>query len=246
MTTRMTRRTLLGAGLAIPLAAGCGSGGAGAGGGGRGALTLTLNLQAARAATQPARSRTAGGFIPLGTKAVSVSVTDSAGALLAPTQLVTAPFTQQNQTPPIINVTFPNLPAGGVTVQASAFPDAAGQQPPIAAGSGSTTVPSGGTANLVVPVQLTLETLTVNPMQVGIAPGGGMANVTAQALDAQGRPLQYPLTWLSEDPGIASVSFNPANPTSATVNGVSEGSTNVTVIEPNSGTLASVTVFVGG
>src|SRR5437867_1938404 len=100
MDQMVTRRGLLCAGLALPFFTGCGSGsgtpaaggGANTTGGTRGTLTLTLNIPPARATGKPAKSRAFGGFIPLGTRAVQVSVKDSpTGNLLAPSQLITAP-----------------------------------------------------------------------------------------------------------------------------------------------------------
>jgi len=258
MDQKVTRRTLLGAGLALPLIAGCGSGSGTTGGTNnttdsmRGTLSLTLNVPASRSAGKAAaKTRASGGFIPLGTHAIRVTVTDTAtGASLAAPQVITDPFVQQTTAPTIINVSFANLPVGSVTVQAIAFPDALGQQTAIATGTGSAQINAGATVNVIIPLQLTLAKLSVTPISVDVTPGttiptGSSAPVTAMALDSANKPLLYPLTWLSQNPGIADVTFDPANPTAAIVHGIVDGQTVVTVIEPNSGMTASVDVFVG-
>jgi len=248
-----TRRTLLCAGLTLPLFAGCGGGSGTAAsnvaGGTRGTVTLTLNMPPSRTPRTAAKTRAAGDFIPLGTRAVQVAITDATtGAAVAPSQLITAPFANTTS-PTIVTARFANVPVGSIRVQVTAFPDAAGQQTPLANGSATGQVNAGATTSLLVPLTLTLAKLSTSPDTVIVDPtvtsSNHTATITASALDGSNRTLNLPVYWLSMDPGVAQVTFDPANPTVATITGVSFGSATVVLVEPNSGMSATVDVTSG-
>jgi hypothetical protein len=254
MKNRLTRRGLLFAWLAAPLLGGCGGGsgppalGSSADGGGRGTLALTMNFQASRAAKPRAGTRAFGGFIPIGTRAVVVAVTNSTtGAALAPSQLIAAPLSGPGAIPTVVPVEFTGLPVGPVTVTATAYPDAAVQGVPIATGMASGHIVASSKTNLSVTFTLTLSKLTASPASVTVDPftTGAIhtAQVTATVADASGRALVLPIYWLSQDPGVAQVTFDPDSPGTATITAVAEGRTVVTLVEPNSGMTAAVAVL---
>lgn len=251
MDPKLSRRGLLAAGLALPLFAGCGSGSTGAGGtenaanGTRGTLNLTLNIPPARTAGTPAKSRAFGGYIPLGTQSVMVTVkTGATGTVLATALRVTDQSVGTNTSQGFLVLGFSDLPVGQVFVQAQALPDREGKLPPLATAEATTQITAGTTTNITMPLALTLTTFTVSPPVVTISPVQTAQNhtaiLTATVRDAMNRDLQLPVYWVSENPGVAQVAFDPNNPTTATITGVSAGTTNVTVVEPNSGMTASV------
>ena len=258
MDRNVTRRRLLYAGLALPLFGGCG-GGAGtvpAGGGtdatntARGTLALTMNFQASRAAGTPARTRDFNGFIPIGTRAVLVQVLDpNSGAEIAPSQLVAAPLSRAGLAPTVVSVQFASVRQGPVRVKATAYPDVAGKTNPVAVGTAAGQIAAGATTNLSVKFSLTLAKLSVTPVNIAVsdiaAQQNNSATVTAVVVDSANRALQMPIYWLSRDPGIAQVSFDTSNPNVAAIIGVAFGTTVVTVVEPNSGMTATVSVDSG-
>jgi hypothetical protein len=254
MNQKLTRRSLLCAGLALPLFAGCGGGSgessAGVLGGGnatRGTLSLSLSFSPTRAPKTLLRARAFGGNIPIGTHAVSVTVTNtSTGAKVADPKLITAPLSRPGPIPTTVHVDFANIPVGPVTVKAVAYPDQAGRGTPLATGSTTGQITAGATTNVLVPFTLTLVMLKASPTTVPVSSFAGTpshtAQVTASVLDGSDKPLQLPIYWLSQDPGIAQVAFDPNNPGTATITGVALGNTIVTLVEPNSGMTATVQV----
>lgn len=250
MNSKLTRRALLGAGLALPLLGGCGGGAGGSNNAAsnltRGTLALTLTFPNSRAAKPSKPTRVFGGNLPVGARSVQVSVTDPAtGAALAPAKLITAPVSA-NSLPGMTTVQFTSLPVGAVLVKAIVFPDAAAKQNPIATGSATGQIVASTTTTVNVTFTLTLAHFIVSKTRVDVSPSvtDQTHSVTVDAIvqDASSRALLYPIYWLSSDPGIAQVTFDPADPTVATISGVQEGTTVVTLVEPNSGMTATVDV----
>jgi hypothetical protein len=175
-----------------------------------------------------------------------VSVVDAAsgGAVVAP-KLVPAPSDAGSLSPTTVNVQFSAIPVGSVMVKAVAYPDPAAKGNPLATGSASAQVTAGTVASATLVFALTVTTLTAAPTSIHIGPAAGSTNslpVMATVTDASNHALQLPIYWLSRDPDIAQVSFDPNAPTTATVTAVGLGSTIVTVVEPNSGLTATITV----
>ena len=234
------------AGLSLALTGGCGGGGGAAvttADRSSGTLTLALTFPASgrSAKLKPtgksaAHTRAYAGNIPLGTQLVKLVVTDTLTHAVLASKDVKGP-TSTGQLPVLVNVTIPAIPAGTVTVTATAYPDAAAAKFPIAVGSVTGIVQPLATTNLTVLMALKISTLTLSPTSATITTFTGSNTVTlqARAQDASENTLVVPLIWTTSDPGVASLSTNPTDPTQVTITGVAPGTSTITVNEPNSG-----------
>lgn len=226
--------------LVLPILSGCGGGTASTAGSGR----LTLSLALPETPRSP-RTRVFGGHVPLGTRSIRVRLIDPAGGgNLAPVRLVTPPPTGAPPAP--INITYNNIRLGNVRVEAEVFPDTDGEDHVIATGTGNGQVVANTTNTVTVPFTLTLNRLQPSTTTVNVSPVSGQSNhtvnVSITAFDSQNRDLLYPFQWLSNDPGIAQVTVNTSDPTSATIRGVTHGTTMVIIYEPNSGMTTPIVV----
>jgi len=224
---------------------GSGPSGPGAAPVGAGSLALTVQFPpASRSASWSSGRQQPITGIPEGAAAVRVEILDPAtNSSLAASQLVTAPAIGAST-----SVQFTGIRAGPVLVRVSAYPDAAAVQPPIGLGTATATVQANQTTNVTVPVLSTAASITVSPSPVTIGPAGSAnatATLTATVMDSQNNTLAgYPLVWSSGNTMVATVSPNPSNPNTATVQGVQTGTATIQVRERNSGLTANVTVTV--
>jgi hypothetical protein len=239
-------------GLGIALNGGCGGSGSGSASAltdaTRGALTLKVTFPPTRAVTAKQKTRAFAGNIPLGSRSIQVTLTNpTTGLQAAPPRLVAAPTTTSGTLPAQITIQYALLPPGPIRADATVFPDSTGEEHPLATGSVSGQILPQSTTRLTVNFTLTLAHFSVAPVRVILTPipgPGHTTTLTASATDESDRLLRYPLFWLSRDPGIANVTFDPNSPETATVTGVAEGATVITVVEPNSGMTATVDVTV--
>ncbi|HLJ57506.1 MAG TPA: hypothetical protein VKT77_20885 [Chthonomonadaceae bacterium] len=256
----LTRRALIGAALAAPLLAGCGGGMATA----RGAVAISLrfasipaNLKAisGKSVRKANRTNTKGrrltfsrvayaGNIPVGSRAVTVNIVNPAtGASLAPQRIVTAPVDATGVIKPLVTVEFAALPAGPIRVVVAAFPSEDATGFPLATGSVSGTVPAGQTTTLNALMILTITKLSISPVSVLLSANDESQQIVATAVNAAGQVLDLPLLYISSDPDIADVDENSADPRRAIIAiGNAHGTTQVTVVEPNSELTAVVRV----
>jgi hypothetical protein len=247
-------------GLVVLLSAGCGGGGGTANvtasnsDRSNGALTLNLTFPAYnRAAKTPktlsAHTRGFAGNIPIGTQLVKLTVTNTTTNTLLASRSVNAPIVNGGL-PSLVTINFAAIPAGPVTVTATAFPDLAGQLNAIATGSVSGTVQPLATTDLTVSMGLTLSSLTINPPSADlIAPptsAQGSVVLNAVVVNAANKPLVLPIQWTTSDPGVASLTVSPSNPAQVTINSVAVGTSTITVYEPNSGLTATSIITVNG
>ena len=184
--------------------------------------------------------------IPQGTKSIRLTLRNLLTGIDVDSRLLAVNQTGSSNAP-ILTTSFPTLPAGTFQAIAVAYPDDAGAENAIATGAITTQVIAGQTASLNVPLALTLDKLSVSPATLALSPYSNQvrtASVVASLVDKQGMGLKYPLTWFSSHPEVATVTVSASNPATVVVTGVSEGTTTVTAIEPNSGKSSSVQVTV--
>ena len=243
--------------LCLAMLAGCSSGG----GTGQpvaavdksaGTVELKLTFPAlGRIASVPktpgAKTRAFGGNIPLGTKVVKLVVTNTAtGAIVASRDVAGPTVATTGNLPSLVTVNFPAIPAGSYKVDATAFPDSRATLHAIATGSATATVQPLVTTNVIVPMSLTLSSLTIDKptalIYTDIAPRTVV--LTAIAVNATGGDLVLPLYWTTSDPGVASLSVSTTDPAQVTITGVANGTSTITVYEPNSETVATSVITV--
>jgi len=256
------RNTLIGSacGLVVLLSAGCGGGGGTASvptsstDRSNGTLALKLTFPAYnRAAKTPktvsAQTRSFAGNIPIGTQLVKLTVTNTTNNTLLASRSVNAPIVNGGL-PSLVTINFAAIPAGPVTVTATAFPDSAGQLNAIATGSAAGTVQPLTTTDLTVSMALTLSSVTINPPSADlIAPpssSGTSVVLNAVVVDAANKPLVLPIQWTTSDPGVATLTISSSNPAQVTINAVAPGTSTITVYEPNSGLTATSLITVSG
>ena len=221
----------------------------------RGSLQFRLVFPTAkRSANSSARTRGPDGFdgsIPLGSHSVKITVTNAAtGALVTPARIVNDSARPDGVTGTII-VGFPLLPVGPVKIDITAHPDRTASGNPLATGTGTATIAANDTAIAAILMQLTIKTFTVSPPRQTLSARqqpfqSGM--VDAQALDAQGRPLLYPIEYSIDNPGVAQITAVSADFMHATITPLQTPETQVTVLvtatEPNSGMTGTVRVVI--
>lgn len=193
------------------------------------------------------------GEIPVGSHAVTIKLTDPAsGDLLAPVRTVTSATRPDGVTGTIV-VGFPLLRVGPVKVDVLAYPDPGAASNPLATGSTITEITANATAQSSVQMVLTFSKLVVTPRsqtlrrQQQTDPPTGM--VDAQALDAQGKPLLYPLEYVSSNPTLVQITSVSDDFMHAMLTQTQfvEGTITIqiTVMEPNSGATDTVDVTTG-
>ena len=216
--------------------------------------TATRGATAAKAANQVSKPRGRApydGSIPLGSHSVKITVTNATtGALLVPARIVS-----DNERPDgvtgTIAVGFPLVPVGSAKVDVAAFPALDGTGAALANGTTMVVVTTNTITTATVLLNLTLDTLVVTPktQQLHTLNGSGSVIVDAQALDAQGNPLLYPLQYSSDTPTLADITNISPDFMHATISSSASLSTptpvTITVTEPNSGTTATAQVIVG-
>lgn len=214
----------------------------------RGTLQLVFQFPASLSVSSKKTSRAFSGIIPLGTRSILVTLIDPLTKAQIDQRLVTSPVDSTGALPPAVTVVFNSLPAGPIHVDAVAHPDAKGSQNPIGIGSADGQIFTSGFTNLNVTFALTFKSLQVTPDILSLTPLTTAANHSgaahANVLDTADRPINLPVYWLSTDPTIATVSFDPNNPNAATITGIAEGMTTVIGVEPNSGITGTVHVLV--
>jgi len=265
-----------GAGLIAALIAatalvGCGSGdgrpltsstagGTQAGDSAHGSLQFRLVFPKSKRSVTPAKPGARGvipggfydGSIPFGSHSVKISVTNpTTGALLAPARVVND-ATRPDGVTGTIAVGFGLLPVGLVNIAITAHPDLEATGNPLATGTGTATIVANDTAFADMLLTLTLKNLSVTPptqtLHTLMMPfPSGM--VDAQAQDAQGKPILYPLEYSTDNTGVLEVTEVSADFMHATVTPkiFVEGQgipVTVTVTEPNSGATEQVQVIV--
>ncbi len=183
--------------------------------------------------------------IPQGTKSVLLTVRNTLTGAVVDSRLL--PVATVGGVASSLSASYPALPNGTFQATAVAYSDSAGTDNPIASGAITTQVTAGKVTTLDVPLALTLSKVAVNATVLSVSPYTNqthVATVTASLTDSQNRPLKYPVTWSSSHPEIATVTFDPNSPYVAAVTGISEGTSTVTLVEPNSGMTSVVTVNV--
>ncbi len=183
--------------------------------------------------------------IPQGTKSVLLTVRNTLTGAVVDSKLL--PVASVSGVASSLSAKFPALPTGTFQTTAVAFSDSAGTDNPIASGAITTQITVGKVTTLDVPLALTLSKVAVNTTVLNVSPYTNQthtATVTATLTDSQNRSLKYPVTWNSSHPEIATVAFDPNSPYVATVTGIAEGTSTVTLVEPNSGMTSVVAVTV--
>ena len=170
-------------------------------------------------------------------------------ALLAPVRLV-SDQERPNGVVGTITVGFPLLPVGSAKVDVTAFPAVDGTGNALANGTSTAAIAANTVATANVLMVLTFNSLVVGPKTQPLHTlGSGTAVVDAQALDAQGNPLLYPLQYSSNQPQIADITNVTADFKHATVTSKRQFETpipvTITVTEPNSGSTGTAQVIVG-
>ncbi len=250
--------------VVVSALAGCGGGSGGAAPGGtqsfdttRGALEFRITFPAVNRGVKPTPAKTRGGSpfdgsVPLGSHSVRITVVDNAGNMLAPARIVSDTQRPSGVSGPI-TVGFPLLPQGPAKVEVIAFPtlDATGTE--LARGAATASIVANTTASTTVLLQLAFNRFIVTPksqvldtLGTGPPPTG---IVNAQAVDAQGNPLLYPLQYTSDQPQIANVTSVTPDFMHATVTAFVRIQTptpvTITITELNSGATDTATVIVG-
>ncbi len=224
------------------------------------AATKTQTRAAAKAHTKATGTGTnpATG-IPVGSATLKVTLTDpTTGAQLAAPRLVNGPLTS-GTLPSMVTINFPLVPVGPVRVSAQAYPDTNAAQNPLATGQADGTVAPLTTTTINVPLTVTAATVRALPTSISLllpppsmplSDGTGgtttppTATITGSVLNSANQPVLFPLVYISNDPMIARVNYNPQNSGTATVTGLLPGNTTITVVEVNSGLMATVPVTV--
>ena len=177
-------------------------------------------------------------LIPLESRSIVAVVTS--GSQTLGTQLIVG----QDGAPGPSTVTFTGLPAGTVTLTASAYPTQQGTGVAQATGSQYATIVSGQNTNVSVTMASTIDHVTLTPANPLIEVGG-FAHLTMNAFDASGNMVLAALTadFESANTEVATVAVG-GNP--ASIKGISNGTSVITVTERESGKTASTTVTVAG
>jgi hypothetical protein len=224
----------------------------------RGSLEFHVVFPAKRSvakAPAPTRANGPGGYdgsIPLGSNSVKISVSDpTTGTLLLPARVVSR-SDRPNGVNGTITVGFALLPVGPIKVDVAAYPsrDATGNA--LAIGTTTAQIVANATMPATVLMALTVTKLVVGPpsQTIHTQTTGGPTSVTidGQAQDAQGNALVYPLTYSSDNTGIADVTAVSADFMHATVTGQQTPevpmTVTITVMEPNSGLTGTANVIV--
>jgi protocatechuate 3,4-dioxygenase beta subunit len=210
------------AGVTGGVLAGCGNG-SNTGGPGRATLVITW----------PSSSSRASRLIPL--DASSIVVSFSQNSTIASTQTVARPTTTTTST-----LTFSSLPAGILTLQATAYPTTDGTGVAQATATTSVTIVASHNTAVSLTMASTIDHLNLTPSSPSVAVGS-TAQLTMTAVDASGSIVltsASTVTWTSLSTGIATVS------TTGLVTGVAIGTAQITVTESESGKTATVTVTV--
>jgi hypothetical protein len=191
------------------------------------------------------------GSIPFGSHSVKIVLTDPAtGASLAPARIVND-TDRPDGVHPGIAVGFPLLRVGPVKVDVTSHPDLAATGSPLGTGTVTTQIAANSVATASVQMALTISKLVISPPRQRLDTSQGLSSgtVTGQALDAQGKPLLYPLQYSSDNPGIADITSVSPDFMTATVTAEQtpegQATVTVTVTEPNSGLQATAQVVVG-
>ena len=183
--------------------------------------------------------------IPQGTKSVLLTVRNTLTGAVVDSRLL--PVASVGGVASSLSANYPALPTGTFQATAVAYSDSAGTENPIASGAITTQVTVGKVTTLDVPLALTLSKVAINLKEISVSPYTNqthVATVTASLTDSQNRSLKYPVTWNSSHPEIATVTFDQNSPYVATITGIAEGTSTVTLVEPNSGMTSVVTVTV--
>ena len=207
------------------LLAGCGGNGsafvASPGSGGQGRATLTI--------VWPAPTR----LIPAAANSIAIVVRQ--GASTVASQILARPALGGTST-----VNFPVLPAGTLSVAATAYPNADGTGVAQAAATLPLIILAGQNTGFSLTMGSTIDHLDMTAVQnsVGV---GQMLPIAATAKDASGAVVLLSpakLTWQSYATGIATVDAN------GLVTGVAQGSADISVTDTESGKTARTTLSV--
>jgi outer membrane protein assembly factor BamB len=199
--------------------AGCGGGGTPGG--------LATSGRASFTVTWPSRSR----LVPKSSNSISIVLQQ--GAVQVAGELITRPENGGTST-----VTLRDLPLGGLSARATAFPNADGSGVPQATAVVPIVIQANQTTPIVLSMASTIDHLApISPM-VSITTGLS-TQLSATALDASGGVvLTSPLSWEAPNPSIASIDAL------GILTANSAGSTNVTVTETESGKSITIPVLV--
>lgn len=139
-------------------------------------------------------------------------------------------------------VTFDNLPAGPVTLTATAYPTRDGSGVAQATGSQSVPIVSGQTATVTVTMASTIDHVTLTPANPSITVGPFLS-LRLNAFDAAGNMVIVPFTaqFVSSNTNVIREAAG-GNP--AAFQGLAAGTAVITATETDSGKSASTTVTV--
>jgi hypothetical protein len=206
--------------LGLLIMSGCGGGG-GNNASGTGAASLSI--------TWPTRSR----LIPAASNSIRIIFTQN-GTILA-NQLVPRPATGGTS-----SITVNNLKVGALIMAATAYPNADGTGVAQATGTSTINIADNQTTSVTLTMNSTIDHLEVTPSPLNVVAGSNV-QVVATAKDASGAVV---LT----TPG--KFTFNSATTSAATIDtngllhGVSQGSSQITVVETESSKQIAVTANV--
>ncbi|MCW3096233.1 MAG: hypothetical protein JWL77_1851 [Chthonomonadaceae bacterium] len=204
---------------------------AGCGGASNTATTAGNTGRATLAITWPARTTTR--LIPVAANSIVISFLQ--GTTVVATQTIARPTTGTSST-----VTFPTLPAGALTLQATSYPNSDGTGVAQATATSSVTIVAGQNTALGITMASTIASLGITPTSPSITVSG-TTQLAMTALDSSGHIVltsASTISWASGSPGIATVS------STGLVTGVAAGNATITATESESGKIATISVTV--
>jgi hypothetical protein len=205
----------------VVLQPGCGGSGGGNNASGTGSAALSI--------TWPTRSR----LIPAAANSIRVTFSQS-GTVLAD-QLIPRPAAGGTS-----SVTVNNLKVGSVLMTATAYPNADGSGAAQATGSTTISITDNQTANVILTMNSTIDHLEVTNAPLTL-PVGGNLQTAVRAIDATGAlVLTTPgkITYDSSNHAVATIDSN------GLLHGVGGGSSQITIVETESGKQIVVTAGV--
>lgn len=226
-------RPIVGLGLSLALAlvvvpvamVGCGgsSGSSAVASKSKGGATLKITWPTSTAKLIPAASS-------------SIVVSFLSGSTVVATKTVDKPTSGSTTT-----VSFTGLPAGSLTLTATAYPNSGGTGTAQATASQTVAITGGSTASLAITMASTIASLTMSPTSASVA-AGSTTTVTATPVDSTGATVLVgtsTLTYASSNTAVATV-----NATTGVVTGVATGTATITATESESGKTATSAITV--
>jgi hypothetical protein len=223
MRMRLTASCVLPAALFAGLLAGCGGGGRVSSDGppaGQGRATIMVHW--------PLRSVSVSASRLIPATANSIRVSFLSGSTEVKNTLLVRPSTGNGDLP--TSTTVVDLPQGGLSVVAQAFPSSDGTGTPQAGGNTTAQIVAGKSTRVSLTLGTTITRVAILPDTVQLT--GNPVTINATAFDAQGNVvLTNSWTWENSQPNV--LRLVPAG-VNATITALSAGSSVVTLTETES------------